>query len=156
MNYNLNVERLTVRDAQDVLIAAQKAANWASHGGTCRGWQPFSINQRTRERKATRDVDPNDRELWWQEFDESKCTCGLLELKKLTVNHRLTDAMSKSLRKGGFNVGADTNEKRLGLEIDELRLKLTETLAELDEAHDANAKLQRKLQQIKDAAKQES
>lgn len=155
MSYARNLETLTVGQLEFLAEHALKAAQWAHHGSTCRGWLSYQVNKNG-ERKAWEDIPKEDRSQWWQAFDETQCSCGLRNLRELLINHSVNKTFRKKEAKRIEGFGATThsnaNVASLKVEVEGLRNEVVEHDEARKKAEEERDKLARRLKQIQEAA----
>lgn len=155
MDYNTKIASLTMMNIEAIVAAAEVAANWAHHGSACQGYLGYSVNK-DGEKISFNRIPKDESHLWWQAFDESKCTCGIGSLRSLLMDRRLSEAYCKKEMKRIEGFGATqhhtSNVDALMAEVDGLRSDVVATRKECERLKAENEKLERKLSAVQSAA----
>lgn len=155
--YEVNTDHLTLRQIRDLLTACQRFASWAAHGATCRGYTGLAINARGEKLtwEAMQALRPEERILWYQDFDAQQCSCGLEAVKNIMWGAPLKKVYAKPLLKAvrlGYTASLEDRHLKMIMEIEQLRAAAVEAQVERDKAEARADKLQRRLDHIQKTA----
>lgn len=144
---------LRISDIEAIANAAALVASWANHGGTCRGWQNKYVKHAgDTDPILYENIPPGERDNYYCLFDESQCTCGVADMRRIIYGGLRVKDRARLL-KGSVVSDARDGFKEIMARNLQLELQVREAEGERDAAIEESRKLRRKLDQVAAAAK---